>query len=119
MKATHIRAGEITAELISCQNYSYKFTLTGYTDLTSDVLFGGGEMNYGDGNIDTFEAGQPDFFQDLGDERAINIFYSQHTFPGPGIYTISYREHNRNPDIVNMDNSVNTSFYVETVAGVC
>lgn len=115
MKATHIRAGEITAELISCQNYSYKFTLTGYTDLTSDVKFGGGEMKYGDGTFDTFEAGNPDYFEDLGDEIAINIFYSQHTFPGPGMYTISYREHNRNPDIVNMDNSVNTSFYVETV----
>lgn len=115
MKATHIRAGEITAELISCQNYTYKFTLTGYTDLTSDVEFGGGEMDFGDGVKRTFEAGQPDYFQDLGDQRAINVFYSQHTFPGPGYYTISYREFNRNPDIVNMDNSVNTPFYIETV----
>lgn len=115
MKATHIRAGEITATLISCQNLTYKFTLTGYTDLTSDVKFGGGEMNYGDGVTVTFEAGKPDYFQDLGDQRAINVFYSEHTFPGPGIYKISYREFNRNPDIVNMDNSVNTPFYVETV----
>lgn len=115
VKATHIRAGEITAELISCQNFSYKFTLVGYTDLTSDVIFGGGEINYGDGVTEDFPAGEYDYFEDLGDEIAINVYFKEHTFPGPGIYTISYREFNRNPDIVNMDNSVNTPFYVETV----
>jgi len=113
--ATHIRAGEVTATLISCQNYSYQFAVTGYTDLRSNVLFGGGEINYGDGVIDTFETGVPDYFQDLGDFRAINIFYKIHTFPGPGIYKVSFREFNRNANIVNMDNSVNTPFYVETV----
>lgn len=116
VKATHIRAGEITAELISCQNLTYKFTLVGYTDLTSDVLFGGGIMNFGDGTTyEKFTPGSPDVYEDLGDEIALNIFYVDHTFPGPGIYTISYREFNRNPDIINMDNSVNTPFYVETV----
>ena len=115
-KATHIRAGEITAELISCQNLTYRFTLVGYTDLTSDVLFGGGIMDFGDGTTyEEFTPGSPDVYEDLGDEIALNIFYVDHTFPGPGIYTISYREFNRNPDIINMDNSVNTPFYVETV----
>jgi len=113
--ATHIRAGEVTAELISCQNFTYKFTITGYTDLGSDVVFGGGEINYGDGVIETFETGDFDVFEDLGDLRAINIYFKDHTFPGPGIYKISFREFNRNADIVNMDNSVNTPFYVETV----
>lgn len=114
-RATHIRAGEITAELISCQNLSYKFKLIGYTDLTSDVKFGGGVMDFGDGSTQEFEAGNPDYFQDLGDEIALNIFYAEHTFPGPGVYKISYREFNRNPNIVNMDNSVQTPFYIETL----
>ncbi|NJN25032.1 MAG: T9SS type B sorting domain-containing protein [Cyclobacteriaceae bacterium] len=113
--ATHIRAGEITATLISCQNYSYRFTVTGYTDLGSDVRFGGGEINYGDGVVDSFETGAYDYFEDLGDLRAINIYFKDHTFPGPGVYKISFREFNRNADIVNMDNSVQTPFYVETV----
>ena len=113
--ATHIRAGEVTAELISCQNFTYRFTLTGYTDLTSDVIFGGGIINYGDGVEEDFPVGEYDYFEDLGDEIALNIYYKEHTFPGPGIYTVSYREFNRNPDIVNMDNSVNTPFYIETV----
>jgi len=113
--ATHIRAGEITATLISCQNYSYRFIITGYTDLESDVEFGGGEINYGDGVIDTFETGSPDVFEDLGDLKGLVIFFKEHTFPGPGIYKISFREFNRNANIVNMDNSVNTPFYIETV----
>jgi gliding motility-associated-like protein len=115
LRATHIRAGEVTAHLISCQNYTYRFTVTGYTDLGSDVVFGGGEINYGDGVIEEFETGNFDYFEDLGDLRAINIYFKEHTFPGPGIYKISFREFNRNADIVNMDNSVNTPFYVETV----
>lgn len=115
VKATHIRAGEITARLISCQNFTYEFTLTGYTDLSSDVQFGGGTINYGDGVTGEFTPGQYDYEKDLGDEIAIKVFYREHTFPGPGIYKISYREFNRNPDIVNMDNSVNTPFYIETV----
>ena len=115
VRATHIRAGEVTATLISCQNFTYRFTVTGYTDLESDVIFGGGEINYGDGVIDEFPTGDYDVFEDLGDLRAINIYFKEHTFPGPGIYKISFREFNRNANIVNMDNSVNTPFYVETV----
>lgn len=113
--ATHIRAGEITAKLISCQNFTYRFFITGYTDTGSDVKFGGGEIKYGDGTVDTFETGNPDIFEDLGDEVALNIFIKEHTFPGPGVYKISFREFNRNAGIVNMDNSVNTPFYIETV----
>lgn len=114
VNATHIRAGEITATLISCQNYSYRFTVTGYTDLESDVIFGGGEINYGDGVVEEFPTGEYDVFEDLGDLRAINIYFKEHTFPGPGVYKVSFREFNRNANIVNMDNSVNTPFYVET-----
>ena len=114
-RATHIRAGEVTAQIISCQNFSYRFTITGYTDTGSSVIFGGGEINFGDGVIDNFPTGDFDFFEDLGDEKALNIYFKNHTFPGPGIYKISFREFNRNAGIVNMDNSVNTPFYVETV----
>ncbi len=114
VNATHIRAGEVTAELISCQNFTYRFYITGYTD-TEGVEFGGGEIKYGDGTMDTFETGNPDIYEDLGDKVALNIFIKEHTFPGPGVYKISFREFNRNAGIVNMDNSVNTPFYIETV----
>ena len=113
--ATHIRAGEIIAELIDCQSRTYRFSLIGYTDTGSSVLYGGGDMDFGDGSAPiTFEVGSPDFFQDLGDEVALNIFYATHTFPANGTYTIRYREFNRNGGVANMDNSVNTPFYIET-----
>ena len=114
LQATHIRAGEITAELINCQSYSYVFTVTGYTDTGSNVQFGGGEINFGDGTIEQFNTEDFDEKRDLGDELAITIFRRTHTFPGPGVYTITFREFNRNAGVVNMDNSVNTPFYIET-----
>jgi hypothetical protein len=59
--ATHIRAGEIIAELLDCQSNTYRFTLIGYTDTGSTVLFGGGEMKFGDGSPPIgFTAGNPD-----------------------------------------------------------
>ncbi|MCC5929802.1 MAG: gliding motility-associated C-terminal domain-containing protein [Cyclobacteriaceae bacterium] len=116
VKATHIRAGEITAEVISCQTFTYRITIYGYTFTGSPVLFGGGELTMGDGSEPkTFSTGDYDFFQDLGDQIAVNVFIVEHTFPGPGVYTIRFREFNRNGGIVNMDNSINTPFYVETI----
>ena len=49
-EATHIRAGEIIAELISCQSYTYRFRIIGYEDTGSDVEFGNGEIFFGHGD---------------------------------------------------------------------
>ncbi len=114
VNATHIRAGEITATLIDCQNYSYLFTITGYTDTGSTVQFGAGEIDFGDGRIVQLNTQDYDLKQDLGDEIAINIFREEHTFPGPGTYTVTFRELNRNANVINMDRSVDTPFYIET-----
>jgi hypothetical protein len=43
------------------------------------------------------------------------VYYEiTHTYGGPGRYTISYVEPNRNEGVKNMDASVNTTFYIET-----
>ncbi len=115
VRATHIRAGEITAVLKSCQNYTYQIILTGYTDLSSDVVFGGGKIYFGDGTFEEYPVGEFDYYADLGDEIAINVYYKTHTFPGPGVYLMTYTEANRNPNIANMDNSIQTQFHVETL----
>ena len=49
--STHIRAGEIIAKRISNTSLTYEFTLIGYTDTGSDVQFGGGKFDFGDGNV--------------------------------------------------------------------
>ncbi|MGK7397170.1 MAG: gliding motility-associated C-terminal domain-containing protein [Candidatus Cyclobacteriaceae bacterium M3_2C_046] len=113
--ATHIRAGEITAELINCGSFLYRFTVTGYTDLGSTVQFGGGELDFGDGSpVLTFDTEDYKTKRDLGNQIGITEFEFIHSFPGPGEYLISFREFNRNAGVVNMDNSVQTPFYIET-----
>src|SRR5690606_21774397 len=46
---THIRAGEIIAERISVQTLTYRITVVEYTDTRSSVIFGPGEIDFGDG----------------------------------------------------------------------
>jgi gliding motility-associated-like protein len=116
-EATHIRAGEIIAELISCQSYTYRFRIIGYEDTGSDVEFGNGEVFFGHGDIVDLST-ENDFFvrEVIDNEKQIRVseFVITHTFPGPGEYTITFREFNRNADILNITNSVQTPFYVET-----
>ena len=49
--STHIRAGEIIAKRISSSSLTYEFTIIGYTDTGSEVEFGGGKFDFGDGNV--------------------------------------------------------------------
>ncbi len=113
--ATHIRAGEIIAERISVQTLTYRITVVGYTDTRSSVVFGPGTINFGDGREEQLNT-QSDFslVEDLGDQIEKNTFVITHTFQGPGKYKIRFQEFNRNDLTLNMDNSVDTPFYVET-----
>ncbi len=79
------------------------------------VEAGDGDINFGDGRIQALRTGTDfSFTQDLGNGVAINSFVVTHTFQGPGDYVIGFREFNRNERTLNMANSVNTPFYVET-----
>ncbi|WP_422362365.1 gliding motility-associated C-terminal domain-containing protein [Reichenbachiella sp.] len=113
--ATHIRAGEIVAVRTSNSSLTYRFTVIGYTDTGSSVVFGGGEIDFGDGTVlnlaDNAEASGT---TPLEDEVAYNYFEISHTFSAPGKYTVRYNERNRNAGIQNMSNSVDTPFYIET-----
>lgn len=113
--ATHIRAGEIIAERVSVQALTYQITVVGYTDTRSSVIFGPGRINFGDGREEQLNT-QSDFsvVRDLGNQIEQNIFVIRHTFQGPGKYKIRFIEFNRNDLTLNMDNSVDTPFYVET-----
>lgn len=113
--ATHIRAGEILAERISVQTLTYRITVVGYTDTRSSVVFGPGRINFGDGREEQLNT-KSDFsvVEDLGNQIEKNTFVITHTFQGPGKYKIRFQEFNRNALTLNMDNSVDTPFYVET-----
>ena len=114
--STHIRAGEIIAKRISSTSLTYEFTIIGYTDTDSEVEFGGGKFDFGDGNIieildESALSAQKILLENV---VALNLFKVIHTFQAPGRYVVSYFEQNRNAEIVNMENSVDTPFYIET-----
>ena len=114
--STHIRAGEIIAKRISNTSLTYEFTIIGYTDTGSDVQFGGGKFDFGDGNVEeVLEDGAISVEKFLLENQvALNLFKVVHTFQAPGRYVVSYFEQNRNDGILNMDNSIDTPFFIET-----
>jgi hypothetical protein len=118
--ATHLRAGEITVTRDNCSALTFTIKVTVYIDLTSPVKFGGPEkdgldvLDFGDGKRKIIPE-QPTIPRpDLGENIGIAEFKWRHTYGGQGTYKISYREPNRNPNVVNMINSVETTFYIET-----
>ncbi|GJM29999.1 MAG: hypothetical protein DHS20C17_26340 [Cyclobacteriaceae bacterium] len=120
LEATHIRAAEITSRRLSNVSLQYEFTLTGYTDTGSPVRFGDGMINFGDGEEVQIDLEASSFVDGifLGNNNEIEqyIIKITHTYNSPGVYTISYREPNRNDEIVNINkgNSVQTPFYIES-----
>src|SRR5687768_8627548 len=52
MFGSHLRAGEITAQQISCDGRVFKITVTVFIDMESGIKFGGDEdwLNFGDGD---------------------------------------------------------------------
>ena len=116
--ATHLRAGQITVERVGCSSLQVKVTVTVYTDTGCGggcVLFGGVQdvLDFGDGTSvlvpETANTAYP---------GAVNVgtasYTHFHTFPAPGRYNISYLEPNRNGGVLNINNSIGTTFYIET-----
>lgn len=112
--ATHIRAGEITLRRVDCTSLTFEVKIQMFTDTGSPIRFGDGELRFGDGSPVFITEEIPNTtFPGLPEVGFVN-FTTRHTFPGPGRYTISYLEANRNEGVLNIANSVNTTFYIET-----
>jgi len=121
VQATHIRAGEITVERIGCgTGLTFRITVTGWVDLESTVDFGNGILDFGDGSdpINLRESARLIVDQDLGNNVGIVQFQIDHTFGANGVFILSYLEANRNAGILNMNNSVETTFYIETLINI-
>jgi len=117
--ATHLRAGEITVRRESCTSLTFIITITVYTNTGSKILFGDGILDFGDGSQPLIT---PTVDNTLRPDLGVNIgtvtFSTSHTYAGPGRYMISYYEHNRNAGILNMFNSVETEFYIESTVNI-
>lgn len=107
---THNRAGEITYRHIS--GYTYEVTVLTYTYTPSPANRDSLRVNWGDGTpLEMLYIDQKIF---LPDNVRINTYVGVHTYNGPGTYTISMEDPNRNAGIVNIPNSVSIAFYIES-----
>lgn len=111
--ATHNRAGEITYRQISA--LTYEFTITTFTYSLSLADRPRLEIAWGDNSTSIAERIEkvllPNFY-------FRNTYRIQHTFPGPGVYRVVVQDPNRNLGIVNIPNSVNVVFSIQTLLTV-
>jgi hypothetical protein len=115
--ATHLRAGQITVKRLSGRTVSVTVTVYTDTDCVGEcILFGGSldVLDFGD-NTSVLVPETPN--KPL-DPFVFGVGYASytktHTYGSNGRYTISYLEPNRNEGVLNMDNSRETTFYLET-----
>ena len=112
---THIRAGEIVVKQSNCQDGSYSITLIMYGNTATQIRPGGGVVGFGDGLSVVTPGGIFVPMFDLTPSVGVYTFNVDHKYIQPGSYTISYSEPNRNAGILNIQNSVDTPFFIETV----
>ena len=120
--ATHNRAGQILYKHIS--GYTYEFTETSfYTTLNADGtpnqatlqrIRDGLTVEWGDNTTSTIPSVRQEI-EILPDNFTKVNFRMQHTFPGPGAYTIIMADPNRNEGVLNIPNSVNVVFSIKTI----
>lgn len=111
--ATHNRAGQISYRHIS--GLTYEVTVTIFADPTSQAINRREiEINWGDNTgVDSVQNTLPNTIVVPGKIIKRN-WITQHTFLGPGDYTISVTDRNRNGGVENISNSSAVPFYVES-----
>lgn len=109
--ATHNRAGEITYTHIS--GYTYEFTITTYTKVSGVSIDADRTrlgISWGDGTNDSLDRISEIF---LASDIKQNKYIGRHTYSGPFTYVVGVGDPNRIQDIININNSVATQFYLE------
>ncbi|MCD4695396.1 MAG: gliding motility-associated C-terminal domain-containing protein [Bacteroidales bacterium] len=109
--ATHERAGEIMFTHINGRTYQVRVITYTYAPSPADrpEL----EIKWGDGTASILPRTVP--YIDLTPEIRRNEYLGTHTYAGNGSFKISLEDPNRNYGIVNIPNSVNIPFYIETL----
>jgi gliding motility-associated-like protein len=111
--ATHNRAGEITFSHVS--GLRYKIILRTYTKDSAPADRPELVVRWGDGTQDTLIRsngggnGVP-----IGNDIKLNEYIGEHVYPAPGTYTVSMEDPNRNEGVINIPNSIQIPFYIES-----
>jgi len=109
LHATHNRAGEIT--LTQLDELTYQINITTFTYTLSQADRPDLEVQWGD---NTFSFAPRVEITKLPYYYQKNVYITQHTFPGPGVYEIVVQDPNRNDGVKNIPNSVNVIFSIKT-----
>ena len=126
LKATHNRAGEITYKWLF--GYTYEIKVTTYTNVGGNNLADRCEdtVYFGDGtraivlrsnSIGPCNGGCSPGCEGIilpGGTIKINEYVTTHSYNGPGNYLISMEDPNRNAGVINIPNSVDQVFYIES-----
>lgn len=144
LNATHNRAGEITYTRIAptttvimgetIEVYKYRITIITYTDdgpliadRCMDTLFFGddtrgvayrvnGSTNCQCSNSSSVHCGEIIISDPVSNYKVKkNVYVIEHQYPGPGVYRLRCLDPNRNKDVINIPNSVNLPFYIESL----
>ncbi|MFA6924070.1 MAG: gliding motility-associated C-terminal domain-containing protein [Bacteroidales bacterium] len=110
--ATHNRAGEITYKCIDPAHFTYEFKIVTYTLTQSPADRPQLTINWGDSDSDTLNRY---IIIPITDSIRRNEYIGTHSYSGAGTFKISLEDPNRNGGIVNIPNSVNVVFYIETI----
>ncbi len=110
--ATHIRAGDLIARRLPGTSLTYEFTVTIYTDDEGVPPDEEIEIFFGDGSPSRLI--RRTAFRAVGNLTTENIYRTIYTFAGPGEFNVGVVIRNRNAGVVNIPNSVNTSFAVQS-----
>ena len=110
---THNRAGEITLNQVGPFTYNIliqTFTFTGSLADRDEL-----RVQWGDGS-ESIALRNSKLL--LPNSYWHNRYEKEHTFPGPGIYTIVVQDPNRNDEVLNIPNSVNVVFSITTTIAI-
>jgi gliding motility-associated-like protein len=110
--ATHIRGGDLTARRLPGAGLTYEFTLTIYRDITGVPADEEVDFDFGDNQTARVRLTST---QDVGNQTQRLLYVTTYTFAGPGEFRVGVGIRNRNPNVLNIPNSVNTPFYIESI----
>ncbi|MEQ8520874.1 MAG: gliding motility-associated C-terminal domain-containing protein [Vicingaceae bacterium] len=116
--ATHNRAGEIVYKRI--EGFKFEIQIITYTEIgPSNADRPELGIDYGDGSgLDSISrTSKITPFLGRSDIQK-NIYRTEHTFPGAGKYVISMLDPNRNGEVINIPNSIDEMFYIESTLNI-
>jgi len=109
--STHNRAGEITYTQTGPN--TIVITVTTYTKASSEADRPKINIKWGDGKTQEIDRDN-NYPQLYANDININKYTASHTFPSAGEFTIGFEDANRNADVINIPNSVELPFYIES-----